>query len=118
MEIQISNIIRIKNPSDKILEHFKKKLTYTNPAYSRLKNMGYSVYKVPKEIKLYNIWEDSLYIPVGCFEDLYSLHPVANDYIDYCINKPINIEYNVDSNITLRDYQQEREAKLFHCRLP
>lgn len=106
MEIQISNVIRIKNPNDKILEHFKKKLTYTNPAYSRLKNMGYSVYKVPKEIKLYNIWEDSLYIPVGCFEDLYSLHPVANDYIDYCINKPINIEYNVDSNITLRDYQQ------------
>lgn len=102
MKILISNVIAIKEPSKEILEYFKKKLTYTNPQYSRMKNMGYSTYKVPRDIKLYTLFENTLYIPVGCFDDVWRLHPVTSDYTDYCVDKPINIE----SDIKLRDYQQ------------
>lgn len=102
MEIRISNVIAIKEPTKEIVDYFKNKLTYTNPQYAMLKNMGRSVYKVPKDIRLYNLYEGVLYIPVGCFEDLYNIHPINSDYVDCCVDKPINIE----NNITLRDYQK------------
>lgn len=102
MEIRISNVIAIKEPTKEIIDYFKNKLTYTNPQYAMLKNMGRSVYKVPKDIRLYNLYDGVLYIPVGCFEDLYNMHPINSDYVDCCVNKPINIE----NNITLRDYQK------------
>ena len=102
MKIQLSNIITINEPSKEVLDYFKKKLTYSNPQYARVRAMGYSTYKIPKEVKLYNIYEGKLYIPMGCFEDLWRIHPVLADYVDYCVSKPIKIE----NNIKLRDYQE------------
>lgn len=102
MKILLSNIITIKEPTKEVLDYFKNKLTYANPQYARVRAMGYSAYKVPKDIKLYNLYEGNLYIPMGCFEDLWKLHPVLSDYVDYCVSKPIKIE----NNIKLRDYQE------------
>lgn len=102
MKILLSNIITIKEPTKEVLDYFKNKLTYANPQYARVRAMGYSAYKVPKDIKLYNLYEGNLYIPMGCFEDLWKLHPVLSDYVDYCVSKPIKVE----NNIKLRDYQE------------
>lgn len=101
MKIILSNIIRIEDPTKEVLEYCKQKLTYTNPQYSRIKAMGYSVYKVPKDIKLYNVYEGSLYVPYGFFEDLWKIHPIADDYVDYTTK----VYANITSKMTLRDYQ-------------
>lgn len=102
MKIILSNIITIKDPTNEVLDYCKQKLTYTNPQYSRIKAMGYSVYKVPKDIKLYNVYEGNLYVPYGFFEDLWKIHPIASDYVDYTTK----VYANITSNMTLRDYQK------------
>jgi len=112
MKIVLSNIISIINPTDEILTWARKRLTFVNPQYAKMRNMGYSVYKVPKDIKLYNINDDTLYIPMGMFEELYKLHPVKEDYKDCTCVKSANIK----SNITLRDYQTPTvRAVKEHC---
>lgn len=83
-------------------EFCKKELTYKNPDYEKRKFMGFYAYGTPKEIKLYNEYNNSLYLPIGFFNELYKYHPIASDYVDYSVVKNANIK----SNIQLRDYQE------------
>lgn len=113
MKIIVSNVIEIINPSDDIIKHFKKRLTYVNPDYAKKQRMGFWVGKTPKNVVLYAIYNPTfntkhykitdtiLCIPVGCFEELWALHPVLNDYIDYSVTRNADIT----SYIKLRDYQ-------------
>lgn len=112
MKIILSNSIEITNPTDEVLNYAIKTLSFINPGFSRLKILGYSTYNVPKEIKLYNFYQDKLYLPIGCFDDIWKIHPVKEDYIDYTVTKKANIK----SNIILRDYQ-EPTVRAFkeHC---
>ena len=64
--------------------------------------MGFYVGKTAKTIKLYETYNNNLYLPIGCFNDIWQLHPYKEDYKDYSVCKKINIE----SNIVLRDYQK------------
>lgn len=101
MKIVLSNIIEIQKPNKDILEYCKKELTIKNPDYDKKKRMGFSIYKTPKTIKLYDLYNENLYLPIGCFDDIWKIHPVKEDYTDYSnvVNRKIK------SNITLRDYQ-------------
>ena len=102
MEIIISNILKIKDPDDSILKYCKNELTFSNPDYIKKKRMGFWVGKTPKELKLYDVYNGDLYLPLGCFDDIWKLHPVREDYSDYSVSQPRNIQ----SNIKLREYQE------------
>lgn len=102
MEIHLSNIIEIVNPTKDILNFVKKEYVYKNPAYEKKKRMGFYTGKTSKTIKLYDIYNDNIYLPIGCFTDIWTLHPYKKDYYDYSVTKNINIK----SNIKLRDYQK------------
>lgn len=102
MKIILSNVIQIINPTKEILDFIKKKYTYTNPNYIKKMRMGFSIYKTPKTIKLYEIYDDNIYLPVGCFEDIFRIHPIIEDYRDYTTK----ITRNITSNIVLRSYQE------------
>ena len=102
MKITISNVIHIHEPNEAVIKYCKNELTYKNPDYQKKKNMGFYVYGTPKEIKLYDFYNGDLYIPLGCFNDIWNIHPYKEDYKDFSISKPINIE----STIQLRDYQK------------
>ena len=102
MKITISNVIHIKEPTEKIKQYCRTKLTFKNPDYQKKKSMGFYVYNIPKTIELYDYYDNSLYVPLGCFNDLWELHPYKEDYQDYSISKPITIT----SNISLREYQK------------
>ena len=102
MKITISNVIHIHEPNEVVKKYCREKLTYKNPDYQKKKMMGFYVYNIPKEIKLYDFYNGDLYVPLGCFDDLWELHPYKEDYKDYSISKPIKIE----STIKLRDYQK------------
>lgn len=102
MKIILSNIIEIQEPTGNILDYCKKQLTFNNPDYIKKQRMGFSIYKTPKTIKLYDYYNDNIYLPIGCFEDIWKLHPIKEDYKDYSITKKRNIK----SNIVLRDYQK------------
>ena len=102
MEIHLSNIIEIVDPTKDILDFVKKSYVYKNPNYEKKKRMGFSTYKTPRIIQLYEIYNNNIYLSIGCFEDIWNIHPYKEDYIDYSVVKPINVK----SNIQLRNYQE------------
>lgn len=102
MKITLSNIIEIQDPTKEILDYCKRELTFSNPDYIKKQRMGFWVGKTPKAISLYDCYQDNIYLPIGCFEDIWEIHPKKEDYTDYTITNNTYIE----SNIVLRDYQK------------
>lgn len=102
MKIILSNIIEIQNPTKEVLDYCKKDLTFKNPDYIKKQRMGFWCGRTPKSISLYDYYEDNIYLPIGCFEDIWNIHPKKEDYTDYTTTRKANIK----SNIILRDYQK------------
>ena len=102
MEILISNIIEIKDPTKEILDYCKKELTFANPDYIKKQRLGFWTGGTSKTISLYDMYQDRIYLPVGCFDDIWYIHPIKEDYKDYTTTKYANIK----SNIVLRNYQE------------
>lgn len=102
MEIILSNVIDITQPTTQMLDYCKKSLTIANPEYAKRSKMGFYVGKTPKVIKLYNYYDNHLYMPIGVFNDIYNMHPVISDYKDYSIEKKVDVV----NHIVLRDYQE------------
>lgn len=102
MKIKITNIIEIEQPTEDILNYCKKELVFKNPDYDKKKRMGFWTGGISKTISLYSIYQDKLYLPVGCFDDIWKINPNINEFIDYATTKKRNIK----SNIILRDYQK------------
>ena len=102
MKITLTNIIEIKEPTKEILDYCKKELTFSNPDYIKKQRMGFWTGKTPKMISLYDYYQGNIYLPIGCFNDIWNIHPYKGDYVDYTTTKKANIK----SNIILRDYQK------------
>lgn len=102
VQIIITNLIQIREPNTSIKEYCKKELTFKNPDYDKKRRMGIWLGNTPKEIKMYDVYNNDYYIPIGCFNDIWNLHPYKEDYIDVSNSKPIDIA----SSIKLRDYQE------------
>ena len=100
--IKLSNIIEIEEPTPEVFAYCENQLKFKNPDYEKRKAMGYWVAQMPKEIKLYNYYNQKLYLPIGCFGDLYKMYPDKKLYRDYSVVAPRHIE----SNIKLRTYQE------------
>jgi hypothetical protein len=101
-KILISNIIEIQDYSKDMLNFCKSRLTFKNSEYEKKKRMGYYCYGMDKEIKLYNVCDNKLYVPYGFFSELYKFYPINSDYVDYTTTKKVDIK----SNINLREYQE------------
>lgn len=102
MKVILTNIIEIQEPTKEILDYCKKELTFSNPDYIKKQRMGFWTHGTPKKLTLYDYYEKNIYVPIGCFDDIWKLHPHKEDYIDYTTTKKANIK----SNIILRDYQK------------
>lgn len=102
MKINLTNIIEIQEPTKEILDYCKKELTFSNPDYIKKQRMGFWCGKTPKTISLYDYYQDNIYLPIGCFDDIWRVHPIKEDYVDYTTTKKADIK----SNIVLRDYQK------------
>lgn len=102
MRILISNIIEILDPTKEILDYCKKELTFTNPDYTKKQRLGFWTGGTAKTISLYDLYQDKVYLPIGCFEDIWKIHPIKEDYKDYTTTKHADIR----SNIILRNYQE------------
>ena len=102
MKMILSNIIQIEEPTKEIIEFCKKKLTISNPDYTKKRNMGFYCYGIDKEIKMYNLYDGKLYVPYGFFTELYNQYPISKDYVDYTVVRNVNLV----SNLKLREYQK------------
>ncbi len=102
MKITLSNIICIEEPTLEVLKYCEKQLTFSNPDYIKKKRLGFWIGGTPKTIKLYDNYQDNIYLPIGCFDDIWKIHPHKDDYVDYSVVVPRKIT----SNMTLREYQK------------
>jgi len=102
MKVTVSNLIIIDEPTKEIKDYCKKELTFANPDYQKKRVMGYSLWNTPKTIKLYEIYDNKYYLPIGCFNDLFNMYPNPTIFTDITVSRPIKIE----SSINLRVYQK------------
>ena len=101
MQIIVSNIIEIKEPTQEILKWVKENLTIKNPEYTKRVKLGLWTGKTPKFIRLYDCYENSVAIPLGCLDSIKKL--IGDCVIVDVRSKNIG---HIISGITLRDYQK------------
>jgi superfamily II DNA or RNA helicase len=102
MEIIISNIIKVHEPTKEILDYCKKELIIKNPDFNKKVQMGFFVGGTPRYIHLFDKINDDVYLPIGCFKDLWNMYPDKSLYHDYSSV----VKRNIKSSIKLRDYQE------------
>ena len=104
MKIIIDNTIRIKEPTDEILKFCKNELEIDNPQFLKNKQLGFSIYRVPRKLCWYEKRGSDIVIPFGCLNKIYNIHPHKEDY-EMLIPTPKKVNY--ESNIKLYDYQEK-----------
>lgn len=104
MEIRIRNRLIISDPIPAVKAYCEKNLVLDNPDYYKLERMGKWTGNTPKKLYLYEVMGDELWLPFGCLQDVWNIHPVKADYLpEFC---PIHArEY--DSRINLYPYQEK-----------
>ena len=102
MKVTISNIIHIEDPTQAVINYCKNNLVFKNPDYDKKRRMGVWLGNTTKTITIYNSTPTSIDVPIGCFNDLYAIHPIPSDYTDFSVSKSVNVE----SHINLRNYQE------------
>lgn len=103
MKIRIRNRLIISDPIPAVKAYCEKNLVLDNPDYYKLERMGKWTGNTPKKLYLYEVMGDALWLPFGCLQDVWNIHPVKADYLpEFC---PIQTrEY--DSRINLYPYQE------------
>lgn len=109
MKISVSNVLRISNPTDEIMEYCKKELEIDNPQFLQNQRLGFPTYNIPRTLRWYETKGSDLVLPFGCIKDIYKLHPVAKDFNIKILEPQIIMDY--DSKIELFDYQREAKNK-------
>lgn len=102
MKIIVSNVIEISEPTSQIVKYCKEQLTIKNPDYSKKVQMGFFVGKTPRYIHLFATDTENIYLPIGCFSDIFNMYPDKSLYSDYSSI----VKRKIESNIKLRDYQE------------
>ena len=104
MKIRIRNRLIISDPTPAIKAYCEKNLVLDNPDYFKKERMGKWTGNTPKKLYMYEVMGDELWIPFGCLQDIWDIHPVKEDYLyEIC---PIE-RRNYDSRINPYPYQEK-----------
>lgn len=104
MEIVIDSKMRIKNYTPTIHKWCKENLVLDNPEYYKKERMGKWTGSTPKNIYLYEVMSDELWLPFGCIQDVWRmcLHGVS-----WNVKFSPFRAFNYGSNINLYPYQEK-----------
>lgn len=103
MRVVLGRDIRITDPSADIIHYARTQLTVANPDYIKKVQMGFSTYKTPKDLKLYEVNGDTIILPYGVLRNIVQL--IKGAQID---REPYNTEkIDFHCNIPLYDYQEK-----------
>lgn len=93
-------------------EFITKGLTFPNPKIGELIRMGYSVWKVPKQIKCYRLLKSGFYLPIGFGPALWTFLKNRGDELvldDRRVECPVTA---IKSKIVLKQEQARAKDKL------
>lgn len=73
MTIEVSEKIRVRNPTKELLKWCEENLVLDNPDYYKLQRLGKWTGRTPSKIYLYEKVFDELLIPFGCLRDVWKI---------------------------------------------
>lgn len=106
MELSIGNKIRVREPSDTLMNYCYKNLRFRNPEFIKKKRMGFYTGNTPEYLYLYEKNGDSLILPYGCLkvlEDMF-IDPYC-DHVESEFLAPKKVDFHCE--VPLYDYQAE-----------
>lgn len=105
MRVDIENEIRIKRPTEELLEWCEKNLVFLNPEYTKKARMGMWLGNTPRTISLIKTIDNVLVVPYGCLPAVTSMCDPNFDVVkNHNVDRP-SVDYKC--NIPLYDYQQK-----------
>jgi superfamily II DNA or RNA helicase len=103
LKIRITNRLIISDPTPAVKAYCEKNLVLDNPDYYKLERMGKYTGNTPKKLYLYEVMGHEIWLPFGCLQDIWKIHPVKEDYsLEIC---PIE-RREYESHINLYPYQE------------
>jgi len=87
-----------------IMNYCRLHLIIDNPDYFKKERMGKWTGDTPKKIWLYEVMDNEYWLPFGCLQDIWNIHPVKDDY-SFEIRPIQPLEY--ESLIDLYPYQEK-----------
>lgn len=113
MKVRISNRLYIEQPTSAVKAYCQKNLVLDNPDYYKAEKQGRWTGNIPRKIMLYEIHGVDYWLPFGCLQDVWRIHPYKSDYINEI--SPIEpIKY--ESGINLYPYQTEAVHKALYAK--
>jgi superfamily II DNA or RNA helicase len=113
MKVRISNRLYIEQPTSAVKAYCQKNLVLDNPDFYKAEKQGRWTGNIPRKIMLYEIHGVDYWLPFGCLQDLWRIHPYKSDYINEI--SPIEpIKY--ESSINLYPYQTKAVHKALYAK--
>lgn len=103
MQVTVSNVLTVTNPTPELLMWVKRNLTLANPEYAKKARMHLWLGNTPKTLSLYETRGNELVLPFG------TLRSIPKDISDKAVftsgfAPPAKVEFNTD--VPLYDYQE------------
>ena len=109
MNIRISNKITVEGADATFRKFVRQNYTIPNPEYIMKVRLNKWIGKTPKELKLYEDYGDTIVLPYGCLQGIYTLLLHAYDLSTIHIESDLNTNARADwsgNEIIPRDYQR------------
>ena len=103
-ELYVNSRLHIKNYTKDMLEWSKEKLIFNNPKYIKAEALGKWTGNIERYIYMYEIRNNVLILPFGCFKDFYLKFKNDLSLVKSLIAPTRAVNY--ESNINLYTYQE------------
>ena len=115
MLIEVSNTIRIKNPTDTVKQWCKDNLVISNPEYSKKLRMSLWLGNTPKTLSLYEIDGDTWVLPFGVLNEVFSMRDKSTIVFNGFNHNTDVVNYH-EHGLNLFDYQEEAVNKMINAK--
>lgn len=103
-ELYVDSRLHIKNYTKSMFEWAKEKLIFDNPKFIKTEALGKWTGNIQRYIYMYEIRDNWLILPFGCFKDFYMLFKNQLSVVKSLISPTRAVNY--ESHINLYDYQE------------
>lgn len=111
MQIEVSNVLTVREPTEDMKAWCEKELTISNPEYAKKARMHFWTGNTPRTLSLYEKHGDDLILPFGTLNTI--PHEIVQESVTCTatFSPPIFIDYGED--VPLYDYQQTAVDEMF-----
>lgn len=113
-ELYVNSRLHIKNYTKDMLEWAKENLIFNNPKYIKAEALGKWTGNIERYIYMYEIRNNVLVLPFGCFKDFYLKFKNDLSIVKSLIAPTRDVNY--ESNIKLYPYQETAVKRLLRAK--